>query len=435
MTARGVALLVAAVLLWVLGRFLGVAELSVVALAGAALVVLGVVVVRAAGATVSVRRHTSAPRLLSGATGEVGIELRNDARLPAAVLLVEDRCHHALAEEPRWVVPGIPPGRRVALRYAIAGGARGRYEVGPVTVRVRDPFGVAERQRRYTGTDEVLVWPRIERLSTGVVRGGHRSSGTSATRRLFSAGDELYTMREYVQGDDLRQVHWPSTAHRGVLMVRQPEQPWEARATVLLDTRAIAHAGAGQAGSFEVAVSAAASIVWHLADLGYWLRLTTDADPRVPALTAWEQALDRLAEVQPTRDDAWIGALRRLRTAGAGEGLLVAVVTPPRAASKPRIPNLAAAPAAPADSEPPAVGALPEIKALVAAGRAYATRIAVVVDARTAGAVPADLAAAALKAAGWRTIVVGPGRPLANGWAGLAHGRHRPPVAATGSVS
>jgi uncharacterized protein (DUF58 family) len=412
-TARGWALLTGAVALWGVGRFLGVAELYVVAVATAVLVVVGVVAVRVASATISVRRGTSATRLVGGSTGEVTIDLRNDARLPAALLLVDDACPSALAERTRFVVPGLRAGATARVAYPVTGRYRGRYTVGPVRVAVRDPFGVAERRRRYSATDELLVYPAIEALAPGVVGGGLRSSGSSPTRRLFNTGDEFYTMREYVTGDDLRQVHWPSTAHRQRLMVRQLEQPWEARGTVLVDTRAAVHTGAGPDATFEKAVSVAASVVWHLADRAFQLRLVTDADARPPAVEPWGVLLDRLAEIEPSRGASLAPALERLRGAGGGEGVLCAVLTPP--ASEGATP----------------LSRHPEVRALLQAGRGYSARVAIVVSGHGGAqsrrrATPSDEAAqfaAVLGAAGWRATTLAVGDDLAPRWAALAAGR------------
>ena len=82
-------------------------------------------------------------------------------------------------------------------------------------------------------------------------------------------------MREYRRGDDLRRVHWRSSARVGELMVRREEQPWQSRATVFLDNRAGAHRGQGIASSLEAAVSAAASIAVHLSQRGFTVRLVT----------------------------------------------------------------------------------------------------------------------------------------------------------------
>nr|MBA2529185.1 DUF58 domain-containing protein [Euzebyales bacterium] len=260
-TRRGVHLLLGALALYGVGRFLGVAELYVVAAACAALVVTGVAAVRLSTATISARRSLSSDRIPSGGTSDVVLELRNDARLPAALLLVEEDCHHGLASTPRFVVPGLAAGRSVTLRYTLTGGSRGRYPVGPLRVRVRDPFGVAQRVRRYRSTAEVVVYPRIEPLPKGSIAGMHHGSGASDIRRLFTTGEEFYTMREYVTGDDLRQVHWPSTAHRQTLMVRQQEQPWQAEATVFCDARVAAHHDRGPDSSLEKSVAVAASLV------------------------------------------------------------------------------------------------------------------------------------------------------------------------------
>ena len=400
-TPRGAALLTGALLLWALGRLLGLAELYVLAGVTGALVVVGAAAVRLSTARVAARRTLSASRLLCGGEGEVVVELRNDARLPAALLLAEDTCPRSLSPGARFVVPGLAPGRTVALRYPVHGGARGRYTVGPLRVRVRDPFGVAQRVRRYRTTDEVVVYPRIEPLPGGATPGTHHGSGASETRRLFSAGDEFYTMREYVTGDDLRLVHWPSTARRQTLMVRQQEQPWQVEATVFCDTRSGAHRGFGPDSPLEKAVGVAASLVWYLADAGYALRLATETDVRGVELAPWQAHLDRLAELEPSRLASISPAVRRLR-AGAS-GLLAAVVAPP-----------------PADDAP---AGHPDVRALLFAGRTFSGRLALVV---TRGADRrGEQTAALLRAGGWRAVTISPGQPLADRWQLLLGARLR----------
>src|SRR5688572_10239500 len=179
-TRRGALLVFAAAGLWALGRFLGVAELYVVAVATVALVVCATIAVRIATANVSVRRHVAPTRVLAGGSGEVTLELRNDARLPAALLLVEDQCHTALAPPPRFVVPGLGAGRTTGVTYRIAGTSRGRYTVGPMRLRVRDPFGLAQRIRRYKAREDVVVYPHIEPLEDPPAPGMHTGSGSSA---------------------------------------------------------------------------------------------------------------------------------------------------------------------------------------------------------------------------------------------------------------
>ncbi len=88
--------------------------------------------------------------------------------------------------------------------------------------------------------------------------------------------------RGYRYGDDLRRVHWRSTARYGELMVRREEQPQRARCTVLLDTRAIAYEGVGPDSAFEWSVSGAASVLVHMLEQGFSVRLLTDTGSVVP---------------------------------------------------------------------------------------------------------------------------------------------------------
>ena len=118
-------------------------------------------------------------------------------------------------------------------------------------------------------------------------------------------------------------------------MVRREEQPWQSRASLLLDTRSRAHAGQDPDSSLEYAVSAAASIGVHLADRGYAVRLVTDEGGAVSG--SWHDSgggpagaevplLDALAVVRSSRDASVGRWSDLLKGAGAASGLLVAVL-------------------------------------------------------------------------------------------------------------
>ena len=86
-------------------------------------------------------------------------------------------------------------------------------------------------------------------------------------------GQDDALVREYRQGDDVRRIHWRSTARWGDLMVRREEQAWDPSASIVLDSRASAHAGRGMHNSLEWAISAAASIGIHFLDDGFGIEI------------------------------------------------------------------------------------------------------------------------------------------------------------------
>lgn len=401
LTARGVALGGLAVAAWALGRFLGVDELYVVCGAAIAMVVLAVASTRVSSTRIAVRRHTTAHHAHGGERVPIEVALRNDGRLPASLLLVEDRRPPGIAadegaEGARVVVQGLRPRQVADLEWHAVGHRRGRYTIGPIRIRLRDPFGLVERSRRYRATDELVVYPATEPLSTVGALGVRHGSDSSASRRVFHRGDEFHTMRNYVVGDDLRLVHWPSTAHRGALMVRQHELPWQASAVVYVDSRADVHRGAGDASTFERAVSASASVLVHLQRQRYDVHLVTVDDHDVNGAprtgTHLERAMTRLAELRPVVDHSPLPALRT--TEQLGNGIFVAVVRPP------------------ADDRDLADHV--EVRALQQAGRRYAGRIALVVE-HTDGARCAVFARL-LRLSGWHSAVAVAGTPLDDAW-------------------
>src|SRR4051812_24114115 len=203
------------------------------------------------------------------------LRLQNMSRLPTGTMLLEDKLPYALGSRPRVVLERLLANQASSVAYTVRADARGRYEIGPLVVRLTDPFGLCELTRSFPSAERLTVIPQVVPLPNQRLAGEYAGSGESRARSVAVHGEDDAATREYRQGDDLRRVHWRSTARTGELMVRREEQPWESRATVVLDTRTYAHRGEGPTASFEWAVSAAASISMHLRAAGYKLRLVT----------------------------------------------------------------------------------------------------------------------------------------------------------------
>ncbi|MGW4288379.1 DUF58 domain-containing protein [Streptomyces sp. NPDC004673] len=228
------------------------------------------------------RHRVTAERSLAPArvpaTGEARVRLRVDnvSRLPTGLLLLQDRVPYVLGPRPRFVLDRIEPGGHREVSYRVRSDLRGRYRLGPLQVRLSDPFGMCELTRSFSAYDTLTVLPRVEPLPPVRFGGEALGHGDGRQRSLALAGEDDLIPRGYRHGDDLRRVHWRSTARHGELMVRREEQPRRSRCTVLLDTRGVAYEGAGPGSAFEWAVSGAASVVAHLLERGFSVRLLTD---------------------------------------------------------------------------------------------------------------------------------------------------------------
>jgi uncharacterized protein (DUF58 family) len=270
-----------------------------------------------------------------GTLASVRLVLQNMARIPTGILLVEDTLPYALGNRPRFVLDHVWSRFRREVVYGVRADVRGKYVIGPLTVRLTDPFGLVELRRAFSETATLIVTPAVLPLPDVRLAGEWSGSGESRPRSVASAGEEDVTVRSYRHGDDMRRVHWRATAHHGELMVRREEQPWQSRATLLLDTRAAGHAGHGPDSSLEWAVAATASIGAHLANRGYAIRLATDEggvvsgawhDPGSGPVDAEAPLLEALAVVETSRS-ASVGRWPDLLIgAGSATGLLIAVL-------------------------------------------------------------------------------------------------------------
>lgn len=273
LTTRGRSFLAASVAAALSALVLGETDLLRVAVLLAILPLLAAAYVGRSRYKLACTRALQPQRVPVGASARIVLRLQNMSRLPTGTLLLEDRLPYALGSRPRVVLERLGAHQASSVAYTVRADVRGRYEVGPLVVRLTDPFGLCELTRSFPSVDRLTVIPQVVPLPTVRLAGEYAGTGESRARSVAVHGEDDAATREYRNGDDLRRVHWRSTARTGELMVRREEQPWESRATVVLDTRAFAHRGEGPTASFEWAVSAAASIAVHLRQAGYKLRL------------------------------------------------------------------------------------------------------------------------------------------------------------------
>ena len=431
LTLRGRCLLAAGLTLLLLGVLLGEQPLVQVAVFVLALPLLSAVAVARHRFRVASRRTVTPARLPRGRDAEVALELSNAGLGTGGLWLLAETLPRELGPTPQFVVDRLPGGRSTTLHYRVHGGRRGRYRLGPLKLRLVDPFGLVLRSVVGTDTAALVVVPRVVPLGPGGPGGGHGAGGAGARRSLAVHGEDDVSTRPYRHGDDLRKVHWRTTARVGELMVRLEERPWRAQATLLLDTRARAHLvarplpadhRAAPAGpdtpppdSLEWLVEAAASIGTELLARGATLRLVTEGaeltGTDAGAGLGPDELLDRLAGVVPSRL-AGLDPGLALLTRAAGEGPVVALlgaIGPDEAAELVRVRSGPATDVAVLTD----IGSWTEVEATrrrrpVGAGaRAELTR-------------QQEAAADLLRAGGWQVAVAGAGDTVADVWAQVA---------------
>jgi len=303
------------------GRILGVFELYILGGAAAGLVLVAALYVGLVRLRLRVSRQVRPFRIHAGSPARVDLELQNRGRR-TPVLRIRDAVTGTAGAD---LTTG--PLRRdevASAAYRIPTERRGILGIGPLTVEVTDPFRLASVQVRGAERTELTVLPRVVSIVPPPYTVGRDPHGAAdSPNSLGRVGDDFYALRYYTVGDDLRRVHWPSTARVGELMVRQHELPWQGRTTVLLDTRL----GDATDDEFETAVSVAASVIESCARRHDLLRVvaTDGGDSGFAAGHAHADAvMEYLATAHRSGHGTLHGALTNLRRSTEG-GALIAV--------------------------------------------------------------------------------------------------------------
>lgn len=304
LTTRGRGFLVTGLVVvgitWVLGeRDLVWIGLLLIALPISALIVVGRSRLR-----LGCDRAADPPQIALGHETLGRIGLVKQGGLPTGLLQFEDSVPGQLGRPVRFLVHRGAGAWKRAISYRMRGTSRGLFETGPLLVRASDPFGMVRVDRQFTARTPVLVTPVVEPLGSMSTAHGAGISGSATSQRSGLLGADDVLVREYRTGDDVRRIHWRSTARTRRMMVRREEQAWDPAVVILLDSRERAHVGTGPASSFEWAVSAAASIAVHFLSAGFAVELLDAsgpigfADGRPRRLENAQDALTRLTHVK-----------------------------------------------------------------------------------------------------------------------------------------
>ena len=411
-TRRGLLLASAGIALWVAGRIFGSQAVEQLGFAMLVLVGIAMAVVRMSRHDLTVSRRITPERARAHQPVTVTLTIENQGRGRAPLVMLDDHVPVGLAGRARFVLPGLEAGGHRNADLPLRPEQRGRYEIGPLEVETADPFGLAKLRSTALGVSEFVVHPRIERLLMPKDTGERQSVARASIRHATGPqGEDFYTIRDYVEGDDLRKIHWASTAKRGKYMIRHEETPWHTRASIVIDDRRLPYGAFGEHASFERSISATASLLDLYQRAGYGFRLAGAHHPGLPSgkgTDHFNRCLDLLATMEPKgntkeADPMMLARLADLEARPGAEATLVIVT----------------------GTLQPEVGA-----ALARLRRVYRQIIAVSFPAHRYGTASTGdrwegerttrEVAALVTRAGGRVLVLGPGDRFASAWASFS---------------
>jgi len=323
------------------GFVLHVYQLFYMAVAWGLIVPLGYLLARLNVGNLEVARWL--PRhAAAGEPVEVALTVHNRGRGRRFLFNVEDLLPEGLmvAGEPSQLVTDLAPGATRTLGYQLIPKCRGVYRLCEIQLSAPDLLGMYEFSRRLQQPQEMIVYPKpisLPPIWRPTATGG---GGRTTTRRKSHQGTDLYGVREYVPGDDLRHIHWKVSAHANQLVITEREQrrslaaTREQRrslaATAILDLSYSTHAGEGNRSTLEYGVTLAASLLLQAIAQHAPTQLIAEGKQylSVPfAGTAKEDFLEALARVEANSSSELLDVVQRHRSQLTDAGC-VAVITP-----------------------------------------------------------------------------------------------------------
>lgn len=171
---------------------------------------------------VHLSRATRVRRTQVGKPLEERFTVRNISFLPKLWLEVRDSSN-VPGHRASYVVNNLGSKRSYTWRTTTICRERGRYQLGPITLRSSDPFGLFTMERALTPTSNVVIYPLTFEIQQFVLPVGMLPGGDALRRRTHYVTTNAFAVRDYAPGDSFSRIHWRSTARRDRLIVKEFE--------------------------------------------------------------------------------------------------------------------------------------------------------------------------------------------------------------------
>jgi uncharacterized protein (DUF58 family) len=186
------------------------------------------------------RRYTPVSRTQVGRPMEERFWFRNTSRLPKLWVVVRDGSdlpgYHASR-----VVYDLRPRQEYGWITRVLCERRGRFRLGPVIISASDPLGLFEFRRELPQTRSVVVYPATVPVRNFPHIAGYLPGGDALRRRTHHVTPNAAGVREYVPGDSFNRIHWPSTARKDRLIVKECELDPLSDVWIFLDMQRSVH--------------------------------------------------------------------------------------------------------------------------------------------------------------------------------------------------
>ena len=210
----------------------------------------------------SVERHLLSKWATLGDEVIESFRVSNSGALP--VLWVEVNDHSDVPGYEAGIVTGLGPREHREWKSRAVCNRRGLYRLGPLRVYTGDPFGIFRATKVLPDQATFLVYPPITEVPGLSLPTGRQSGESRSLRRALHLTTDAASVREYVPGDALHIIHWPTTARRGRLQTKEFDMEPGGSTWVVLDLDREAQAGEEDESTEEYSVKLAAALVYRL---------------------------------------------------------------------------------------------------------------------------------------------------------------------------
>ncbi len=221
MSSRAIFLIIAAGVAWILAVNSGASLAFSMAYLLSGILVLSYLWARSSTRAVHIQRFTHSRRSQVGQFAEEHFDVSNRGRLPKLWLEMEDFSNLPWHSEASRVINSLGRGRSYRWQVRTLCTQRGRFRLGPMMLRSSDPLGIFNVEQALPNSTFIVVYPQTVELTSFSPSISDMAGGESQRRRTYEVTTNAAGVRDYMPGDSLNRIHWPTTVRMNRLMTKE----------------------------------------------------------------------------------------------------------------------------------------------------------------------------------------------------------------------